>query len=72
MTHAAITGNEHLGTILEFIEAEQEKAAPRTRPAGKPRIRYTPTGRRNDGWNSAAARVAKTKAAQAAGQGSDP
>ena len=72
VTHAAITENKHLGTILEFIKAEQEKAAPKTRPAGKQRTRYTPTGRRCDGWNSAAARIARTKAAQAAGQSSDP
>lgn len=72
VTHAAITENKHLGTVLEFIKAEQEKAVPKARPAGKQRTRYTPTGRRCDGWNSAAARIAKSKAAKAAGQSSDP
>jgi len=72
VTHAAITANKNLSAVLEFIKAEQDKAAPKARPAGKQRTRYTPTGRRNDGWNSAAARIAKTKAAQAAGQSSDP
>ncbi len=72
VTHAAITGNKHLSAVLEFIEAEQDKAPPKTRPAGKQRTPYMPTGRRNDGWTSAAARIAKSKAAQAAGQGSDP
>lgn len=67
-----IRWNKHLSAVLEFIKAEQDKAPPKAWPAGTQRTRYTPTGRRNDGWNSAAARIAKTKAALAAGQGSDP
>jgi transposase len=69
VTHAAITENKHLGAVLEFIKDEQDKAAPKKRRAGKQHTRYTPTGRRNDGWNSKLARRAKT--ARAASQGSD-
>ncbi|MDD9727703.1 hypothetical protein PVV74_19840 [Roseovarius sp. SK2] len=56
VTHAAITENKRLGTVLEHIKAEQDKAPPKKRRAGKQRSRYEPTGRRNDGWNSLAAR----------------
>jgi hypothetical protein len=69
-THAAITESKHLSAVLEHIRAEQEKAPPTKRRAGKQRTRYTPTGRRNDGWNSLAARKANLD--RAAGQGSDP
>ena len=69
VTHAAITGNKHLSAVLEHIKAEQEKSPPKTRRAGKQRTRYTPTGRRNDGWNSLAARTAKKD--RAASHGSD-
>ena len=59
VTHAAVTENKRLGAVLEFIKEEQDKAAPKKRRAGKQRSRYEPTGRRNDGWNSLAARRAK-------------
>lgn len=59
VTHAAVTENKRLGAVLEFIKEEQDKAAPKKRRAGKQRSRYQPTGRRNDGWNSLAARRAK-------------
>ena len=52
VTHAAITENKHLSAVLEHIKAEQDKAPPKKRRAGKQRSRYAPTGRRNDGWNS--------------------
>lgn len=71
VTHAAITENKHLSAVLESIKAEQDKAPPKTRRAGKQRTRYTPTGRRNDGWNSLAA-ARKANADRAAGQSSDP
>ena len=70
VTHAAITENKHLSAVLEHIKAEQDKASPKKRRVGKQRTRYTPTGRRNDGWNSLAAR--KANADRAAGQSSDP
>lgn len=60
MTHAAITENKRLEAVLEHIKAEQEKAAPKTRRAGKQKMRYQPTGKRNDGWNSKLARRVKT------------
>lgn len=63
VSHAAITENKHLSAALEYIKAEQDKAPPKKRRAGKQRTRYEPTGRRNDGWNSLAARQAKAQAA---------
>jgi len=69
VTHAAITENKRLGAVLEHIKAEQDKAPPKKRRAGKQRTVYTPTGRRNDGWNTLADR--RAKAARAASQGSD-
>jgi transposase len=70
VTHAAITENKRLGAVLEHIKAEQDKAEPKKRPAGKQRTRYQPTGRRNtEGWNSKLAIRAK---ARAASQASDP
>lgn len=62
VSHAAITENKHLSAVLEYIKAEQEKAPPRKRAAGKQRTQYQPTGRRNDGWNTLAARKAKARA----------
>ena len=66
---SAITENKHLSAVLEHIKAEQDKAPPKKRRAGKQRTVYTPTGRRNDGWNTLADR--RMKAARAAGQGFD-
>ncbi len=66
VTHAAITENKHLSAVLEHIKAEQGKTPPKTRRAGKQRSKYTPTGRRNDGWNTLAdrKRIANSKASQ--------
>jgi hypothetical protein len=61
--HSAVTENKRLGTALAHIQEEQEKAPPKKRRAGTQRIRYDPTGRRNDGWNSKLARGAKERAA---------
>lgn len=69
VTHAAVTENKRLGAVLEFIKEAQDKAAPKPRRAGKQRTRYEPSGRRNDGWNSLAARRAKET--RAASQGCD-
>jgi Helix-turn-helix domain len=69
VTHAAITENKRLGAVLEFIKEEQEKTPSKKRRAGKQRSIYKPTGRRNDGWNSLAARRAKE--ARKASQGCD-
>ena len=69
VTHAAITENKRLGAVLEFIKEEQDKAPPKKRRAGKQRSRYKPNDRRNDGWNSLAARRAKE--ASKASQGCD-
>lgn len=63
VTHAAITENKHLSAVLEYIKAEQDKAPPKVHRVGKQRTRYTPTGRRNNGWNSLADRKAKARAA---------
>lgn len=66
VTHAAITENKRLSAVLEHIKAEQDKAPPKKRRAGKQRTKYTPTGRRNEGWNSLAdqTRIADRKASQ--------
>ena len=69
VTHAAITENKHLSAVLEHIKAEQDKAPPKKRRAGKQRTQYTPNGRRNTGWNSLTDR--KAKATRAASQGCD-
>ncbi len=63
VTHAAITENKRLSAVLEFIKAEQDKAPPKKRRAGKQRTRYEPNGRRNDGWNSKLAKAAEKKRA---------
>jgi hypothetical protein len=62
VTHAAITENKHLSAVLENIKAEQDKAPPKKRRAGKQATRYQPTGNRNNGWNSKLAKRAKEKA----------
>jgi hypothetical protein len=77
VTQAAIVENKHLSAMLEHIKAEQEKAPPRPKRGPVQRTKYTPTGRRNDGWNSLAARKAKADqaardGARAAGQACDP
>jgi transposase len=66
VTHAAITENKHLSAVLEHIKAEQDKAPPKKRRAGKQPSRYEPTGRWNTGWNSLAdqKRIADRKASQ--------
>jgi len=46
VTHAAITENKHLSAVLEHIKAEQDKAPPKNRRAGKQATRYQPTGKR--------------------------
>jgi hypothetical protein len=69
VTHAAITENKRLGAVLAYIKEEQEKTPPKKRRAGKQRTRYEPTGRRNDGWNSLAAR--RAKGTRKASQGCD-
>ncbi|WP_286906564.1 ISNCY family transposase [Roseovarius sp.] len=69
VTHAAITENKHLSAVLAHIKDIQDAAPPKKQPAGKQRSRYTPTGNRNDGWNSKLAKRAKE--ARAASQGSD-
>ncbi len=60
VTHAAITENKHLSAVLAHIKAEQGKKAAtlEVKPASA-RNGYRKTGRRNDGWNSLAARHAK-------------
>ena len=79
VTQAAIIENKHLSAVLEHIRAEQEKAGPEPKRKRGPvqRTRYTPNGRRNDGWNSPAARQQKATGdagdgARAAGRACDP
>lgn len=69
VSHAAIIGNKRLSAVLEHIKQEQDKAPPKKRRVGTQATRYNPTGRRNNGWNSKLARVAKKD--RAASQGSD-
>ncbi len=69
VSHAAITENKRLSAVLEHIKAEQEKAPPKKRRAGTQTTRYQPNGRRNNGWNSKLAKVAKEK--RKASQGCD-
>ncbi|WP_134076892.1 hypothetical protein [Rhodovulum visakhapatnamense] len=59
MTHAAIAENKRLGAALADLKEGHEKTPPRKRRAGQQRTRCEPAGRRNDGWNSLAARRAK-------------
>ena len=70
VTHAAITENKLLSAVLAHIKAEQDKAAvtPEVKPTSA-RNGYRKTGRRNDGWNSLAARRARE--ARKASQGCD-
>lgn len=70
VTHAAITENKHLSAVLEHIKAEQDKAPPKKRRAGKQRTRYKPTGRRNNGQNTLADR--KAKASRSASESGRP
>lgn len=49
VTHAAITENKHLSVVLEHIKAEQDKAPPKPRRAGKQRTKYEKTGRKSSG-----------------------
>ena len=74
VTQAAIVANKNLSAVLEHIKAEQEKAKPKPTRQPVQRTRYTPNGRRCDGWNSLAARKKKAEreAASAAGRTSDP
>ncbi len=75
VTHAAITGNKRLGAVLEYIKAEQDKAPPKTRRAGKQRTTYEPTGRTSPGRpsivNARHARKCAEQEARAACKGSD-
>ncbi|MGB3721687.1 MAG: ISNCY family transposase [Pacificimonas sp.] len=77
VTQASVVANKNLSAVLEHIKAEQQKAAPKAKRGPVQRTRYTPSGRRNDGWNSLSARKKKTDAAArtaqgGAGQTSDP
>jgi hypothetical protein len=59
VTQAAIIENKHLSAVLEHIRDEQQNAVPKAKRSPVQRTRYTPNGRRNDGWNSLAARRKK-------------
>ncbi|WP_298852944.1 hypothetical protein [uncultured Ruegeria sp.] len=69
VSHAAIIGNKRLSAVLEHIKQEQDKTPPKKRRVGTQATRYSSTGRRNNGWNSRLAKVAKEK--REASQGSD-
>lgn len=75
VTHAAITENKHLSAVLEHIKAEQDKAPPKKRRAGKQRTRYEPTGHKSLGRPSKLdayyARKAAKRDARKASQGCD-
>jgi hypothetical protein len=70
VTQASIVANKNLSAVLEHIKAEQEKAKPKSKREPAQRTRYTPNGRRNDGWNSLAAR--KKTPSQSSATGSTP
>ena len=70
VTHAAITENKHLSAVLETHQGRAgQNPAEETPGQAKQRTRYKPNGRRNDGWNSLAAR--RAKAARKASQSCD-
>ena len=75
VTHAAITENKRLGTVLAFIKNEQEKAPPKPQRAGKQRTKYEKTGRTSPGRPSLMEPYYQRKHAErhsrAADQGSD-
>lgn len=63
ITHAVITENKKLGAILAYAKAIQDKeGAPKAKPAGKQRTRYTPTGRKSPGRKSFVDKHAEQKA----------
>ena len=62
VTQAAIVENKNLSAVLEHIRTEQQKAPPKRKRVPVQRTHYTPNGRRNDGWNSLAARKKKRPA----------
>lgn len=72
VTQAAIVENKHLSAVLEHIKAHQEAEAAKPRRPPVQRTKYIPTGRRNDGWNSPAARKARAAVPGVAGQTSGP
>jgi hypothetical protein len=53
VTHAAITENKHLNAVLAYAKEIQDKEGPpKSKPAGKQRTRYKPTGRKSPGPKS--------------------
>lgn len=75
VTHAAITENKHLSAVLEYIKAEQDKAPPKSRRAGKQRTKYEKTELKSPGRPSLMEpyyqRTLAERQALAADQGSD-
>lgn len=62
VTHAAITENKRLGGVLEHIKAEQDKAPPKKRRAGKQRTAYEPTGRHGSAGSASFDGIARSDA----------
>jgi len=53
ITHAAITENKNLGSVLAYAKAIQDtEGAPKPKPAGKQRTNYKRTGKRPSGRTS--------------------
>ncbi len=66
LTYAAITEKKRLSAAVAHV-MELQQTPPKPLRVGKQATVYTPTGRRNDGWSSGAARTAKRKAASIEG-----
>lgn len=80
VTHAAVTGKKHLGAVLAWIKAEQEKTPPKVKTKRtSARNAYRKTGRRSPGRPSMVDAIAERRRAEKAledaradGQASDP
>ena len=65
VTHAAITENKHLNAVLAYAKEIQDKEGPpKSKPAGKQRTRYKPTGRKPPGPKSFVDRHIEAKRAK--------
>lgn len=63
VTHAAVTENKRLSEVLALAMALQQAGPPQVPRAGKGERSIRLAGRRNDGWNSKAAKPAKRNVA---------
>ena len=67
VTHAAVTGNKHLGAVLAWIKTEQEKTPPKVKTKRtSARNAYQKTGRRPPGRPSMVDAIAERRRAEQA------